>query len=188
MSDPAPACRSIPVFAFGGERSRSFVAPFYQALHAEKSAAGPGPSSNDCLLYLGHTGVSVDGGATIFAFSPDAAVPVWRMLDGLKNGDAFPGVVRDDTAVFTAARKRGLAVVSFEVVLPDPRFQVFKTILDGERRNSQYSYGFPNGDGDCNCTTWLERIGLPLLTGRMNEFIGLPGISSQPRRRFGRCV
>jgi hypothetical protein len=27
-----------------------------------------------------------------------------------------------------------------------------------------------------------------LLTGRMDEFVRLPGISSQPSRRFGRCV
>ena len=60
--------------------------------------------------------------------------------------------------------------------------------FDGERKNSQYSYGFPNGDGDCNCTTWLERLGLPLLTGRMDEFIRLPGIVSHPSRRFGECV
>jgi hypothetical protein len=51
-----------------------------------------------------------------------------------------------------------------------------------------YSYGFPNGDGDCNCTTWLERLDLPLLTGRMDEFVGLRGISANPSRRFGWCV
>jgi hypothetical protein len=32
--------------------------------------------------------------------------------------------------------------------------------LDGEWKNRQYSYGFPNRDGDGNCTTWLERLGL----------------------------
>jgi hypothetical protein len=52
--------------------------------------------------------------------------------------------------------------------------------LDRERRKSQY--GFPNGD--CNCTT----VGLPLLAGRMDEFIDLPGIISYPTRRFGKCV
>jgi hypothetical protein len=100
----------------------------------------------------------------------------------------LPGVIRDDTGAFSAARKRARTVQSFEVILPDPRFQVFTRSLDGERKSSQYSYGFPNGDGDCNCTTWLERLGLPLLTGRMDEFIGLPGIASYPSRRFGECV
>ena len=45
-----------------------------------------------------------------------------------------------------------------------------------------------DGDGDCNCTSWLERLGLPSLTGRMEEFIGLPGIITYPNRRFGECV
>ena len=106
----------------------------------------------------------------------------------MKNGDAFPGVVHNDTAVFAAARSHGLIVQSFEVILPEPRFQEFERRLDSERKNSQYSYGFPNGDGDCNCTTWLERLGLPLLTGRMDEFIGMPGIVTYPSRRFGECV
>jgi hypothetical protein len=141
------------------------------------------------MIYAGHTGISTDGGITIYGFNPDGAgVPVWQLMDGLKNGDAFPGAVRADTAMFAAAKNHGLAVLSFDVILPDPQFQGFKTILDGERRKSQYTYGFPNGDGDCNCTTWPERLGLPLLTGRMDEFVRLPGISSLPSRRFGRCV
>jgi hypothetical protein len=110
------------------------------------------------------------------------------MMDRLKNGDAFPGIVRDDTTEFVAARNHGLTVRSFDIRLPDPRFQDFERRLDGKRSNSQYFYGFPNGDGDCNCTSWLERLGLPLLTGRMDEFIGLPGIVSFPSRRFGECV
>jgi hypothetical protein len=37
---------------------------------------------------------------------------------------------------------------------------------------------------------WLDAgtPGLPLLTGRMDEFIGLPGIVSHTTRRFGECV
>jgi hypothetical protein len=106
----------------------------------------------------------------------------------LKNGEAFPGVVADDTGEFSAAQQHGLVVLSFWVVLPDPRFQDFEGRLDGERKGSQYSYGFPNGDGDCNCITWLERLGLPLLTGHMDEFVLLRGIASYPSRRFGLCV
>jgi hypothetical protein len=133
-------------------------------------------------------GVSTDG-ATIYGFNPEGGrVPVWQMMDGLKNGLAFPGVVRDDTGVFAAARSRGLVVRSTLIVLPDPRFRDFQGRLDGERNKSQYTYGFPNGDGDCNCITWLERLALPLLTGRMYEFMGLPGIVAFSRRRFGECV
>jgi hypothetical protein len=189
MSSPVPVCRTIQVVAFGGDRFKPFATTILKALDDEKHGRGPGPTTLNCRLYAGHTGVSTDGGTTVYGFNPDGAgVPVWQLMDRLKHGDAFPGVVRDDTAVFATAQQRGLSVLSFNVVLPDPHFRHFERILDGERRNSQYSYGFPNGDGDCNCTTWLERLGLPLLTGRMNEFIGLRGISSHPSRRFGRCV
>ncbi len=78
-------------------------------------------------------------------------------------------------------------VEAFDVLLPEPAFQPFVAALGRERQNSQYSYGFSNSDGDCNCITWIERLGLPLLTGRMDEFIGLPGRRSHPSRRFGRC-
>jgi hypothetical protein len=176
------------VIAFRGDRSRAFVATFLGALRSERAGLGPGPTGLDCLLYSGHTGVSADGGAAIYGFTPDGnGVPVSQLMDRLRNGEAFPGLVRDDAAVFTTAQNRGLTLVSFDVILPDPQFQAFTRALDAERQKSQYSYGFPNGDGDCNCTTWLERLGLPLLTGHMNEFIGLAGLSS-PSRRFGRCV
>ncbi len=184
-----PSCRTVTVFGFRGDHSRTFATTFLTALDDEKNRRGPGPTALECLLFAGHTGVSTDGGTTIYAFNPDGgSIPLWQLLNHLKNGDAFPGVVHDDTSVFSAARKHGLTVWPFEVILPKPRFVDFEGRLDGERKNSQYSYGFPNGDGDCNCTTWLERLGLPVLTGRMEEFIGLPGLVSYPRRRFGECV
>jgi len=184
-----PACRTIQVCAFRGDRTRAFVAAFRQALDDEKNGRGPGPTADQCLLYAGHTGVSTDWGATIYGFHPDGAgVPVWQLMDDLKNGKAYPGVVNDDTAVFNAARSHPLPVFSFDVILPDPQFQRFKTDLDAERPKNQYSYGFPNGDGDCNCTTWLERLGLSLLTGRMDEFVGLSALAASVSRRFGLCV
>jgi hypothetical protein len=184
-----PPCRTIKVVAFRSDRSRAFAAPFLRALDDERKGRGPGPPPLDCLLYAGHTGVSVDNGNTVDGFNPDGGKhPLWQLLDKLKNGDAFPGVVRDDTAVFNAARKRNLIVLSFDMIFPAPGFQLFQSRLDDERRQSQYSYGFPGGDGDCNCITWLERLGLPLLTGRMDEFIGLPGIVSYLSRRFGECL
>jgi hypothetical protein len=165
------------------------VTGFQKKLDDEKNGRGPGPTVEEGLLYAGHTAVSTDSGATKLGFNPyGGGMPLWEMLNRLKNGDRLPGVVRDDTAVFTAALSKGLTLVSFEIILPDQEFQDFKSTLDAERRNSQYYYGFPNGDGDCNCTTWLERLGLPLLTGRMDEFIGLPAISVDPSRRFGRCT
>jgi hypothetical protein len=183
-----PVCQSVRVFAFRGDRSHAFAAALQTKIDNEKNLQGPGPTTEECVLYGGHTGVSVNGGATVYGFNPDSGgVPTWQFLNRLKNGERFPGVVRDDTAHFALAHSRGLAVVSFEVILPKPEFGKFQKALAGERKKSQYYYGFPNGDGDCNCTTWLERLGLPLLTGRMDEFLSLPAISSNPRRRFGLC-
>ncbi len=189
MSTTVPRCETIQVVLFRGDRSGAFGARIKRELDDQKNGHGPGPTALDCVLLVGHTGVSMDGGTTIYGFNPDApGSPLWQLMEGLKNGDAFPGIVNDDTSVFSAAGAHGLAVVSFKVVLPDPRFQDFQGRLDDERKASQYTYGYPNGDGDCNCATWLERLGLPLLSGRMDEFAGLRGISIDPSRRFGKCV
>jgi hypothetical protein len=137
----------------------------------------------------GHAGVSTDTGLTISGFNPDAGgLPSWQVMQGLQNGDAFPGIVTDDTGIFMAATQHGLAVEAFHVLLPEPAFQLFVAALGREKQNSQYSYGFPDGDGDCNCITWIERLGLPLLTGRMDEFMTLPGRATYRSRRFGRCL
>jgi hypothetical protein len=189
MASVTPPCKRIEIKAFRGDRSPGFVAAFVRALADEKKGVGPGPANTQSLLYAGHAGVSVDGGATHYGFNPDGfGVAVWQMLDDLKKGFAYPGVVRDDSVAFAAAAKGGLGIVTIELVFPDSLFHEFEITLDEERRTSQYSYGFPNGDGECNCTTWLERLGLPLLTGRMAEFIGLPYLRSHPTRRFGKCV
>jgi len=183
-----PICQSVKVFAFRGDRSRTFAIAFQTKLDNEKNGLGPGPAIQECLLYGGHTGVSVNGGTTIYGFNPNSTnVPVWQLLNRLKNGERFRGIVRDDAAHFAAAHSHGLAIVSFDIVLPQPKFDRFRKTLDRERQRSQYYYGFPNGDGDCNCTTWLERLGLPLLTGSMNEFLSLPAVSSNLSRRFGFC-
>jgi hypothetical protein len=141
------------------------------------------------LLYVGHTGVSVDDGASVFGFHPDTTGLAFGVAFArLKGGAALPGVVRDDTSIFSTARIKGLSVFSTDVILPEPRFTTFIGRLDRERQTSEYAYGFPNGDGDCNCVTWLERLGLPLLTGRIDEFVALRRIAPGPTRRFGECL
>ena len=189
MSSSTPACRTVNVLAFSGDRSPAFAAQFQQSIDEVRKGRGHGPSLQDCLLYAGHAGVSTSGHQVIYGFNPESAnTTVWQLLDGLKNGDAFPGVVRDDTAMFAAAQNHGLTILSFDILLPEPQFHKFEVQLDSERRYSQYLYGFSNGDGDCNCITWLERLGLPLLTGRMDEFVAVSGVVSRLGRRFGRCL
>jgi len=182
-------CRIISVITFFGDRSHAFVRGFLRALDDEKNGRGRGPSRLNCTFFTGHTGVSVDGRKVVYAFNPDVGnLPVWQFMNHLKRGEALPGIVRDDTAVFAAAAKGGLAIHSFEVLIPDARFQDFQAVLSAEQQQSRFTYGFPDGNGDCNCTTWLERIGLPLLTGRMSEFSKVPGIVAYPSRRFGECI
>jgi hypothetical protein len=149
-----------------------------------------GPSVETCLLYAGHTGVSIDRGKTIYGFNPDppSNLRISDVMDDLAAGLAFPGIVRDDTPIFAAATRHGLNVLSFEVLFPDASFAVFEQSLKDEIKGTRYTYGFPDGNGDCNCTTWLERIGLPLLTGRMKEFTSLSEITQYPSRRFGECT
>jgi hypothetical protein len=189
MNGPLPPCRTIQVTTFRGNRSRRFTGAIRAALDDQKKGVGPGPSRLDFILYIGHAAVSVNVGATYFGFGPDPGnTPAWQVMERLNIGLAFPGLVRDDTPIFTAARNRGIVLQLMKIVVPDPTFQKFAETLDGERQKSQYSYGFPNGQGDCNCVTWLERLSLPLLTGRMDEFARLLGWVSNPSRQFGACT
>ena len=183
-----PACRTVTIHAFRGNRS-VLGKGIRKKLDDEMNGRGPGPSMLECLLYAGHAGVSTYSDKTIHGFNPNVgSLPISLAMQKLRNGDAFPGIVHDDTQVFTAAKKQRLKVLSFDLILPDPSFQDFESRLRDERRRSRFTYGFPNGDGDCNCTTWLERLALPLLAGSMDEFTGLSGFFNYPTRRFGQCV
>src|SRR5207248_3037899 len=121
---------------------------FQKEADEEKRGEGNGPNNEEWLPYARQTGGSQDRGLTIYGFNPDGEhVPVWLLLDRLKYGDRFHGVVRDDTDVFLkSAPSHGLTPVWFEIVLPEPRFKLLETTLDDERWKSQYYYGFPNGD------------------------------------------
>jgi len=62
-------------------------------------------------------------------------------------------------------------VEEFDVLVPKAFHGEVAKALAAERTSSNHTYGFPDGDGDCNCTTWIERIGVPLVTGKMDELL-----------------
>jgi hypothetical protein len=184
-----PFHRIVTAHAFQGDRTIGFRQSLFKALDDERNGRGSGPLEIDCLLFAGHSGVSTNEEGVIWGFNPDRGNdPIWQLIDRLRSGDAYPGIVRDDSAVFTAARGRGLTVLRFDVALSPPSYRTFRRKLTTQRKYSRYTYGFPDGDGDCNCTTWMERLGLPLLTGRMDEFTAVTGVLAQARRRFGAFV
>lgn len=184
-----PKCRLVTVHLFQGDRG-TFGASVKRALDDQRDGKGNGPSKQDCLLYAGHTGVEVDDEpGVIWGFNPDIGVtPLWQAMQLLRNHKAYPGQVTDDTQVFAEAKKRKLKVLTIELVFPEPAYQEFYRKLTAERKQSQYTYGFPDGDGDCNCATWLERLALPLMSGSMDEFVTMTSSSRYPRRRFGECI
>lgn len=190
MSAVVLPCRIVTVFTFGGDRSRAFTDAYNKAMDNDRNQGSGGPSIVMCLLYAGHTGASIDRGATVYGFNPDppANRSISGVMDDLAAGLAFPGIVRDDKQIFDAATNHGLNVLSFDILFPDASFTAFEQTLAKEKNGTRFTYGFPDGEGDCNCTTWLERIALPLLTGRMREFTGLSEITQYPSRRFGECT
>src|SRR4051794_8167631 len=96
-----PFCRSIQIVSFQGDRSKPFATNFRQQLHDGRNGRNQGPNFVDCLLYAGHTGVSTDGGTTIYGFNPENGVKLpWQLVTELKRGNALPGIVTDDSAVF----------------------------------------------------------------------------------------
>jgi hypothetical protein len=183
-----PKCRVLTVHLFRGARG-AIGRSVRKALDDQKHGQGPGPSLLECLLYAGHAGASVDSEPdVIWGFNPDIGnTPLWLAMHNLRTGSAYPGIVNDDTNVFAEAAKKKLQVLTFEVRLPAPAFQAFEQKLIAERNRSQFHYGFPDGDGDCNCATWLERLALPLISGSMDEFASMTAGSLYPSRRFGPC-
>jgi hypothetical protein len=154
LMSAVPKCRKVTVHLFRGSRG-AIGERVRKALAEQQRGQGARPSPRECLLYAGHTGVSVDSEPdVIWGFNPDIGQdPLWLVMLNLRNGVAYPGIVTDDTQVFVEAKKKKLRVQTFDVIFPDPAFKVFEQKLIAERKKSQLTYGFPNGDGDCNCAT-----------------------------------
>jgi hypothetical protein len=151
-------------------------------------SGGVGPTRDEALVYAGHAAISLDSGRTKWGFNPSnpAALSMKRFLNRLKAGEAFPGQVLDDASAFQLARRHRLPIRKITLLVPGFEFRRIQNELALEQNRSKYKYGFPDGDGDCNCVTWIEKMGIPLATGKMDEFELTSGKGLR-RRRFGRC-
>jgi hypothetical protein len=81
-------CRIITVFTFRGDRSRAFTDAYDKAMENDRKQGSGGPSTETCLLYAGHTGVSIDRGKTIHGFNPNppGLLAISAVMDHLAAG------------------------------------------------------------------------------------------------------
>ena len=148
-------------------------------------------TSRDPLLEAGHIGVSVDGGAKIYGFTPEfpPGTDPQEAFNRLKAHEAFPGVVKDDTESFRLAARQHQekkwnteVFVSVDLVDKPKKQEVAAKLKEmsgmapGEHGES---YSFPlkqpdaagnhfagsNGatpDHVANCAVFPSRIGVPI--------------------------
>jgi hypothetical protein len=138
----------------------------------------------DPLLYTGHVGLSLDRGATIFGFSPLAPdAPPREVIDRLKRGDTFPGIVRDDRPVFVRAAEaavRGLLaspVYLWAQPADRPTLARLRALIQDDMLagvSAAKAYGWLGGRaGVYNCATWPRSLGVavPEETGQLADYI-----------------
>lgn len=134
----------------------------------------PRPSLQECLVYAGHAGVSFDAERPIYGLLPAAlGVEPYVLLDLLQQGSILTGEVADHTAIFDDAATRGCQIVSVEYRYLTATQQAILSKVQSQIAKCTLKYSFPGQGGDCNCATWLGRIGLdlPETTGQMRLFV-----------------
>ena len=187
-------CKRIYLHAFRGDRSTEFLVAFKRKIADAKQHGLPGPSEVECLVYTGHVGLSFEADSPILGFNPETGSdPIWLVFDKLKgtadvSKASYPGRITDDTAVFDAAKQRGLTVVKTEYVYPESQYNAIKQQFDQHRAGTSLQYNFPGGSGDCNCATFPAQIGIPVpeATGILKDYI--PAMSSGPaKKQMGDC-
>jgi hypothetical protein len=196
---PAPNVSSVEYYGFRGVRAVRGTA--IADLPAADRATVESVQSEQPLLRYGHVGVSVDGGETIWGFSPDReAFP--ELTDSafialLKSNTSVPGLLRDDTAVFRRAAKLATdegwstdVTSSVQLVEPDKKTAITEQITAmsdsggsgagaGHSKRYQFPFEEPRGGSHfesetCrNCATFMEFLGLavPEASGLLSLYI-----------------
>jgi hypothetical protein len=138
----------------------------------------------DPLLLTGHVGVSLDGGTTIFGFSPYAPLlSPQTVIDALAAGRTFPGMVRDDRELFVravSAAARGYTrtpVYLWAQEILDADWAAVARRLQSARDASPETttpYSWPSvPENGYNCATWPRTLGIaiPETSGRLARYI-----------------
>jgi hypothetical protein len=190
--DKKEPCKRIYLHAFSGARDTASVLQFKTAMAAHKTAGTNGPSGDECLLYTGHVGISLESKTPIYGFNPDTGdLPGWLVIERLKEKagsyEPYPGIVTDDTSVFNKAKALKLKYKILEYVYPESEFNEIKAAFNKSRIKTGLTYSFPGQGGDCNCATWPQEIGLslPHSNGQMREYIA--SFENNEKRIMGDC-
>ena len=157
-------------------------------------ADDPRYQNEPALIKVGHVGISLDGGHTIYGFhptpealasfpSPEAAYAHLRARNDLSGG------VYDDTAIFWRAMQlaqSGARTTVWQQRIPVSAAEHARIaqelqhlVMAGGRLGARYRFPDKSGvampAGANNCATWPRELGLPIPepTGRLRHYIAL---------------
>ncbi len=158
-----PMNRTVEVYAFRATSNRAARARLPQAS-------------------TGHVGISFDEGTTIYGFGPYTdRMPVAEVLERLKAGESFRGLVGDHTEVFRRAARFDIPIQVFPYPVTRLRYWTARGLVAIDRGLGRFvpkRYSFPPRQGGfapgCyNCATYPTSVGLetPVPTGRLKEFL-----------------
>ncbi len=171
--------RRIYLHAFAGARDGKSLFEWRELVKQHERDGTQGPSTEECLLYTGHVGISFGSKTPIYGFNPSTGdKPGWEVISGLKEKlsteKLYPGVITDDSSVFKSAKRKGLNYKVLEYQFPESEYEkIYKKFLK-EKTKTNFTYSFPDKGGDCNCATWPKKIGIPIPIdkGNMKVYIG----------------
>jgi len=196
---PAPNVATMEYHGFRGVRSVN--GRQLQELSPEQRAEVDAITKMYPLLKYGHVGVSLDGGKTIWGFTPDREsrpdMSDEEFVALISSNVPVPGLVKDDTEIFRLAEKymhefgwNTDVITSVQVVDSEQKAALRDQVErmsgnggkgegDGHGKNYQFPYDQPRqgsnyAGSECrNCATFMEFLGLPIpeSTGILAEYI-----------------